>query len=89
MLTLGDSAYHLRVADGELEIGREPVADPDVAVETDPDTYSAIMQRQLGIDDAIASGALQLDGSRDAFEAILGTVAPPVEAPAAEAAEAV
>ncbi|CAN5593942.1 hypothetical protein BH20ACT15_BH20ACT15_02680 [soil metagenome] len=65
------------------------MADPDVAVETDADTYSAIMQRQLSIDDAMASGALQLDGSRDAFEAILETVAPPVEAPPAEAVAAV
>jgi len=85
MLTVDDQAFHVSLAGGEIEISREPVADPDLAVETSAKVLSDVVMGERSLDEAISSSDLQLAGSRDAFESILGSLAPPEPAATAEA----
>lgn len=86
MLTVDGHAFHLRVAGGEMTISREPVADPDVALETTAKDLASVLLGERSPDEAIASGDVRLAGSQAAFETILGSLAPPETAPEAEAA---
>ena len=88
VLTLDGQPYYVKVSGGEIEVSRDPAADPEVAVATDPDTFSALMLGHLSLDDAIGSDGFELDGSRQALESILSTAPAPVEAPAGEVAPA-
>jgi DNA-binding HxlR family transcriptional regulator len=51
-LRLGENTFHVRVADGKIDVDRGAVADPDAIIETDPTTLSAVIWngRELGDD---------------------------------------
>ncbi|MDP9189702.1 MAG: winged helix-turn-helix transcriptional regulator [Actinomycetota bacterium] len=85
-LLLDGQSFHVNVSGGAIEVGRDGPADPEVTVETDTATLNSVIMADRDLDDAIDSGKLVLDGSRDAFEALLGVLALPDPAPAAEPA---
>ena len=85
MLKVEGQSFHLRLAGGAMDVTRDPVADPDVAVEASADDMGAAILGERSLDELVASGDMSLAGSRDAFEAILGSLAPPEPAPPAEA----
>jgi DNA-binding HxlR family transcriptional regulator len=88
VITLDGNTFHVAVSDGEMELSRDPVPDPDVAVESSPDKFGDVMLGALSIEEAIASGDLELQGSRAALEQILGAIPPIETAPPAAAAVA-
>jgi DNA-binding HxlR family transcriptional regulator/putative sterol carrier protein len=92
-LRLGEDRFHLIVSEGELDLSREDGLESDGAIETDPPTLAAVLTGQLPLGEAIASGAVAIEGNRRAIERFLRLFPMPEPCPAAvagrEAAEAV
>ncbi len=64
-LRLGEDRFHVEVRDGDLELGRGGAAsDPSVTIFTDAGTLAAFLAGQLPLDAALASGAIELEGSK-------------------------
>jgi DNA-binding HxlR family transcriptional regulator len=42
-LRFGDHQFHLRTADGALELGRGPADHPDAVIDTEPETLAAVL----------------------------------------------
>ena len=70
-LRLGDDAFHVRIADGAIEIGRGPAEEPDATVETDAVTFSAVVWNGRPLAEAQRSGELAIEGDRRAAERLL------------------
>src|SRR6476659_1396170 len=63
-LRLGKERFDVAVHNGELELSRNGGGEVDGSVETDPPTLAAVLTGQLPLDEAIASGAVAIEGSR-------------------------
>lgn len=83
-LVLDGQPFHMNVSGGQMEIGRELPADPEVTIDTDPSTLNAIVFAGRELDEAIAAGELKLTGKAEAFDALLGVFALPEQAPATD-----
>ncbi|HEU4735412.1 MAG TPA: winged helix-turn-helix transcriptional regulator [Solirubrobacterales bacterium] len=87
-LRIGEDRFRVAVADGELDLARGQVEDPAVAFTTaDAGTFAAILAGQLPLDEALASGAAQLEGPKQAakrFFRLFPMPAPCVCAPSRE-----
>jgi DNA-binding HxlR family transcriptional regulator len=70
-LRLGDDRFSARVADGRLELVRGGAERPDAVVTTDTATLSAVLWHGRALDDALQSGALELEGSKTALKRFL------------------
>src|SRR6188472_2484666 len=94
-LRIGEQRFRVGIAEGELELDRGPAAGPDVAL-TVPDapTLAAVLTNQLALDDALSSGAVRIEGSKQAAKRFLRLFPMPepcecaASAPAAEAVAA-
>jgi DNA-binding HxlR family transcriptional regulator len=73
-LEFGEEAFRIEVADGELTASRGEAEDPDALVHTDPDTMAALVFRGKGLGKAVEDGAVRIDGSRRAVNALLRTL---------------
>ena len=64
-------AFHVRVRDGEegerVEVRQGSVPDPDLVVRGDAETFLAVASGHLGPEDALESGALRVEGDREAL----------------------
>jgi DNA-binding HxlR family transcriptional regulator len=71
-LRLGEERFHVKISNGELELGREAAGNP-LAVIAVPDapTFAAILTGQLPLDDALASGAAEIEGGKQAAKRFL------------------
>lgn len=71
-LRLGEQRFRVGVAGGELDLGRG-VAEGAIAkiAVADAPTFAAVLTGQLPLDRAIASGAVEIDGSRQAAKRFL------------------
>jgi DNA-binding HxlR family transcriptional regulator len=67
-----EQRFRARVADGTLDLVRGDTGDADATVTTDAGTLLALAHRRVEFDEALASGALELEGDRAAFERFLG-----------------
>jgi DNA-binding HxlR family transcriptional regulator len=63
-LRLDGEPFAVRVADGELDLERGEIANPAVAIETDPGTLAALLTGQLPVAGALESGAAHIEGSK-------------------------
>ncbi len=72
------------VDDGTFEIARGDDHRPDATIETNPTTLAALVYDGLGIEEALSSGDLKIEGSKQAVERFLGLFSLPE--PAAPAA---
>ncbi|HMJ72649.1 MAG TPA: helix-turn-helix domain-containing protein [Solirubrobacterales bacterium] len=63
-LRLGEEIFHVRIAGGELELGRGGAEAASAAVETDPGTLAALLTGQLPLAVALSSGAVTIEGSK-------------------------
>jgi len=64
-LRIGEDSFRVEVADRGLELSRGIAKDPAVTIATaDAGTLAAILAGQLGLDDAVASGGAQVEGSK-------------------------
>jgi DNA-binding HxlR family transcriptional regulator len=82
-LRFGDDVFHAAIAGGEIELGRGAAEDPVAIVETDPDTFSAVVWKGRDLDEAQRAGELTIEGDRRAVEWLVGLF--PQPAPAAPA----
>ena len=71
-LRLGEHPFHVRVADGAIELGRGPSDGPDAVVETDVDTLRALIWDARDLDEALRAGDVTIDGDRHAVARLLG-----------------
>jgi DNA-binding HxlR family transcriptional regulator len=71
-LRIGEDRFRVGVSAGELELGRDSVEDPAVAIAVaDAPTFGAVLAGQLPLEDALASGAAQIEGSKQAAKRFL------------------
>ncbi len=81
-------AFHLRVGAGEeeerVEARQGSAPDSDLVVVGDAETFLAVSSGRLGLEEALESGALRVEGERDEDkEALLAWYRPAVGPPAA------
>ena len=81
-------AFHLRVGDGKeeerVEARQGPAPDPDLVVLGDAETFLAVSSGRLGLEKALESGALRIEGDRvEDKEALLAWYRHAVGPPAA------
>jgi len=71
-LRIGESRFRVAVADGEIELQRGAADDPTASIAlADAPTFAAILAGQVSLDRALASGAVQLEGSKQAAKRFL------------------
>jgi DNA-binding HxlR family transcriptional regulator len=68
---LGPDTFHVGVSGGELGLFRGATEEPDGAIDTDPGTFAAIVSGQLGLDAALSSGEVEIEGGRRALARFL------------------
>jgi DNA-binding HxlR family transcriptional regulator len=79
-LRLGEHDFRLTVADDRFDVTRERAVTPTATIETDPGTLAGVLWHGSEPRDAIAAGALRIDGDQDAVRALFDAFAPPVPA---------
>ena len=82
-LRLGEDRFGVVISAGELDLSREAGDRSDGAIETDPGTLAAVLTGQLQLEDAIASGAVAIEGSRRAIARFLRLFPMPEPCPGA------
>lgn len=71
-LRIGEERFRVDVEDGEIHLGRSGGEDAGVILATpDAPTMAAVLATQLPFEDAISSGALTIEGSRQAAKRFL------------------
>jgi DNA-binding HxlR family transcriptional regulator len=61
-LRLGDSTFHVRVAGGTIELGRQPTGEPDAVIGTDAETLRSLIWDDRDLADALSAGEITIDG---------------------------
>jgi DNA-binding HxlR family transcriptional regulator len=84
-LRLGEDRFHARVADGRFEVARGSAEHPDVTVETDPGTLSALLWHGHPLAEAQRSGGITIAGSTPVARRLLGLFPAPEPAHATDA----
>ena len=88
-LRLDEERFLVAVEGGELELRREQDGGAAAgAIETDPGTLAAVLTGELPLDDAVASGAVTLEGGKQAAARFLRLFPMPASCPEAETAAA-
>ncbi len=80
-LRLGEDRFRAEVADGQFEIVREDAGRPDATIETDAGTLAALVFEGRGLDEALRSGDIKIEGSKEAVECLLSLFSLPEPAP--------
>jgi DNA-binding HxlR family transcriptional regulator len=71
-LRIGDERFNVAISGGELELRRGPASEPKASLAVpDAPTLAAILTDQLPLDDALGSGAAQIEGSKQAAKRFL------------------
>jgi len=71
-LRIGEERFRVDVAGGEVEVERGSASDPAAALAIpDAATLAAVLTGQLPFDEALASGALRVDGGKQAAKRFL------------------
>jgi DNA-binding HxlR family transcriptional regulator/putative sterol carrier protein len=83
-LRLDGAVFHLRVARGRLEHGRGPAKDPDLVIETDSESLFALLMGQTSATDAVAAGAVNIEGALDELQNMIALFALRQTEPAGE-----
>ena len=71
-LRFGDDTFHAVIADGRIELDRGPAEDPVAVVDTDPDTFSAVVWKGHDLGEAKRAGALAIEGDERALRRLFG-----------------
>jgi DNA-binding HxlR family transcriptional regulator/putative sterol carrier protein len=87
-LRLGEESFIVGVSGGELELDRDG-GETDGAIETDAATFAAVLTGELPLDEAVASGAVAIEGGRRAIARFLRLFPMPAPCPAATSSPAV
>jgi DNA-binding HxlR family transcriptional regulator len=87
-LTIGEDRYRVDVANGELALARSEVDNPDLRIEVDEaGTLAALLTGQLPLDDALASGGVAMEGTKQEAHRFLGLFPMPEPCPASRGGE--
>lgn len=71
-LRIGEGRFRVEIAAGELELGRGAAEDPAAKIAlADAPTLAAILAGRLPLDEALAAGAAQIEGSKQAAKRFL------------------
>jgi len=71
-LRVGGDSFRVDVAGGEVHLARDAVDAPEARLRVpDPATMAAVLTGQMAVDEAIASGALEIEGSKQAAKRFL------------------
>jgi len=71
-LQIGEQRFRVEIADGELDLKRGRAADPAVSLTAaDAPTLAAVLTEQLPLDEALASGAFEIEGNKQAAKRFL------------------
>jgi DNA-binding HxlR family transcriptional regulator/putative sterol carrier protein len=71
-LRIGEDRFRVEVTGGELELGRGAAEDAAVTIElADAPTFAAILAGQLPLDEALATGAAQIEGPKQTAKRFL------------------
>jgi DNA-binding HxlR family transcriptional regulator len=71
-LRFGEQRFRVKIAGGELTLGRGGVEEPIAKIAfADAPTFAAVLAGQLPFDEALASGAAELNGSKQAAKRFL------------------
>lgn len=74
---IGGELLHARVSDGEVDVRDGPAADPVLRVSADADTFLDAVSGPGRLDEALESGALRVEGDRDALRRCVEIFGPP------------
>ncbi|HYZ27564.1 MAG TPA: helix-turn-helix domain-containing protein [Thermoleophilaceae bacterium] len=69
-LRLGEIPYEIRVARGRFEARRGEAADPDAAIQSDPDAVARVVFGRTRLREAVNEGRIEVDGSRRTVNAL-------------------
>jgi hypothetical protein len=64
---VGEDVFHVRVDDGVSEPEYGSAWEPDLILETDPDTFLALVSGRIEASDAIEAGRLDIEGDAEAL----------------------
>lgn len=71
-LRIGGERFRVEIAGGELDLSRGGASDPEASIAVpDAPTLAAVLTDQLPLDDARDSGAIQIEGSKQATKRFL------------------
>ncbi len=70
-LRLDGSVFHLGVNGGKLEHGRGPAEHADLVIETDSENLFDLLMGQVAATDAVATGAVKIEGSLDDLQTMI------------------
>lgn len=71
-LRIDEGRFRVEIGGGELRLARGAVESPDLALAfPDAPTMAAVLTTQLPLEDALASGALEIEGSKQAAKRFL------------------
>lgn len=71
-LRIGEGRFHVEVSGGELTLGRGSAEDPSATIAVaDAPSLAAVLTGQIPLEEALASGAAQLEGSKQAAKRFL------------------
>jgi DNA-binding HxlR family transcriptional regulator len=72
VLHIGEEGFRIEVADGEVHLERDTAEEPEARLSVpDAPTMAALLTGQLGFDEALSSGALRIEGSKQAAKRFL------------------
>lgn len=71
-LRFGEDRFRATIANGELDVERGAATDPDAIVTSDSETLDSVIYGGRSLDDALASGAIRIEGDRQAVERLVG-----------------
>jgi DNA-binding HxlR family transcriptional regulator len=74
---LGDRFYRVRVAAGGVEVTAGQATTRDAGVDTDPDTFVALLTGRLDLAESVRSGAVRVDGDLAAVTRLVAGVSMP------------
>ncbi|WP_168209155.1 winged helix-turn-helix transcriptional regulator [Agromyces intestinalis] len=69
--SIGDQAFSLRIDHGRMSAERGPTSDPDLSIEGNAHTFLAIGSGHLDVGEALRTGRISVQGSRDALRTCL------------------
>jgi DNA-binding HxlR family transcriptional regulator len=85
-LRIGEDGFRAEVSGGDLEIERGVAERPDAVIEGDPGVLGALVYEGRGLDEALSSGDVRIEGDRSKVERFLTLF--PLPEPAASVAGA-